>query len=108
MIAVRYLVAIVVPWALKTVLYHYAFRWRKIHASFQSKLIVAGTPILVSGFLPIPLTAILRYLIGVGVGTYICKQYTDGKLYPDIVGIVGGIELIGSVVIEGIIVPALV
>jgi hypothetical protein len=105
---IGYLVSIFVPWITKTVLYHFAFRWRHIHATIQTKLIVAGAPMLVRFFFPFPLPSLILFLAAVGVGIYLCKQYTDGKLFPDIVGIVGGIEMIASIVIDGLILPMLV
>jgi hypothetical protein len=63
---------------------------------------------LVRGFLPFPLPSLISFLVAVGVGIYLCKQYTDGKLFPDIVGIVGGIEIVASIVIDGLIMPMLV
>lgn len=103
-----YLVSIFVPWIAKTVLYHFAFRWRNIHATVLTKLIVAGAPLLIAGFLPLPLPPFISFLVAIGVGVYICSEYTDGKLYPDIVGIVSGIEIIASIVINGLIMPMLV
>jgi hypothetical protein len=104
---VGYLTSILVPWIIKTVLYHFAFRWRNIHATIQTKLIVAGAPMLVRGLWPFPMPPLIFFFVAVGAGIYLSKQYTDGKLYPDIVGIVVGIEIISSVVIDGLIIPML-
>ncbi len=94
-----YLVGFFAPWIAKTVLYHFAFRWRHIRATIQTKLIVAGAPLIVKGLLPFPLPGLIPFLLGVGLGIYLCKEYTDGKLYPDIIGIVIGIEFIAIVII---------
>ncbi len=92
-----YLAGIFFPWILKTVLYHYVFRWRHIRATVQTKIIVAGAPILVRGIVPIPLPGILFFVVAVSVAVYLCKQYTDGKMFPDIVAVVTGIELCSSI-----------
>ncbi len=108
MIVTKYLVSIFLPWIAKTVIYHFAFRWRSIHATFQTKLIVAGVPLIVGGLWPFPLPPFILFLVGVGAGIYLCSKYTDGEMYPDIVGIVGGTEIVGAEVISGWIVPMLV
>ncbi len=101
--AIPYVVGILVPWIAKTGLYHYGFRWRKIHATIQTKIIVAGAPLLVRGLWPFALSGFVFFVISVGVGIYLCRQYTDGKLLPDTAGIVTGIEIINSLVIERIV-----
>jgi hypothetical protein len=105
---IAYLVPILVPWVTKTILYHFAFRWRHIQATMQTKLIVAGAPMLVRGLWPFPLPPLIFFFVAAGAGIYLCKQYTDGKLFPDIVGIVVGIEIFSSVVIDGLIIPMLI
>jgi hypothetical protein len=100
-----YLVSILVPWVFKTLLYHYAFRWRHIHATIQTKIIIAGAPILVVGLSPIPVPSFLVFLFAAGFALYLCKKFTDGKLYPDLALIVGGIELVALVIIDRMILP---
>ena len=95
-----YTAATVILWASKTILYHYAFRWRKIRATIQTKLIVAAAPLVVRGVLPFAVTGLFSFLLGTGFGIYLCKQFTNGKLYPDIVFIVSGIEIIATVIID--------
>jgi hypothetical protein len=94
-----YTASTVILWASKTVLYHYAFRWRHIRATIQTKLIVAAAPLLVRGVLPFSLTGVFSLVVGIGVGIYLCKQFTNGKLYPDIVLIVTGIEIVAVAII---------
>ncbi len=94
-----------IPWIARTILYHFGFRWRKIRASFLTILVVAGAPLVVRFFLPVPMSSFVFFVVSVGVGVYLCKQYTDGKLYPDIVGIVAGIEFISSILIDRFIIP---
>jgi hypothetical protein len=94
-----YTASTVILWVSKTALYHYAFRWRNIRATIQTKLIVAAAPLLVRGVLPFALTGVFSLIVGIGVGIYLCKQFTNGKLYPDIVFIVTGIEIVSVVFI---------
>jgi hypothetical protein len=105
MYVIHYLVSILIPWVFKTLLYHYAFRWRHIHATIQTKIIIAGAPMLVLGLNPIPVPAFLILLFVVGFALYLCRKFTDGKLYPDLVLIVGGIELVALFVIDRLILP---
>ena len=100
-----YLVSILVPWILKTLLYHYAFRWRHIHATLQTKIIVAGAPMLVTGLTPIPLPGFLIFLFAVGIALYCCRKFTDGKLFPDLALIVVSIEIISMFVVDRLILP---
>jgi hypothetical protein len=102
---VIYLVSILVPWIVKTLLYHYAFRWKHIKATVQTKIIIAAAPMLVGGLMPIPLPHFLILIVGAGASLYLCKKFTDGKLYPDLVLIVLGIEVISFVVIDKMILP---
>jgi hypothetical protein len=100
-----YLVSILVPWIVKTILYHYAFRWKHIKATIQTKIIIAAAPMLVGGLMPIPLPHFLILLVGAGASLYLCKKFTDGKLYPDLLLIVLGIEVITFVVVDKMILP---
>jgi hypothetical protein len=100
-----YLASILVPWILKILLYHYAFRWRHIHATLQTKIIVAGAPMLVTGLTPIPLPGFLIFLIAVGVSLYLSRKFTDGKLFPDLALIVVSIEIISMFVVDRLILP---
>ncbi len=100
---IPYLLGILVPWIAKTGLYHYGFRWRNIHATIQTKILIAGAPLLVRAFWPFAMSGFVFFVVSVGVGVYLCRQYTDGKLFPDIVGIVTGIEIINSLIIDRII-----
>lgn len=99
------LVSILVPWIVKTILYHYTFRWKHIKATVQSKIIIAAAPMLVGGLMPIPLPHFLILLLGAGASLYLCKKFTDGKLYPDLVLIVLGIEIISLVIVDKMILP---
>lgn len=101
----NYLVSVIVPWIAKTVLYHYGFRWRHIHATIQTKILVAGAPLVIAGLIPFPVPPIFLFPVGIGVGLYLCRKFTDGKLYPDLLLIVGGVELVGLILIDRWIMP---
>jgi len=103
-----YLGSILIPWTLKTLLYHVGFRWRHIHATLQTKIIVAGAPMVVAGFTPIALPRFVMFILAVGIGLYLCRKFTDGKIYPDLALIVGGTELTGFLIIDRLILPILV
>lgn len=103
--AVAYLLGVFVPWTAKTVLYHYGFRWRDIHATLQTKIIVAGVPSVILGLIPFSKGPVLSFVVGIGIALYLCRQFTDGKLYPDLVLIVSAVEILASIVIDGWIMP---
>ena len=103
----NYLVSIFVPWIARTVLYHYGFRWRHIHATIQSKIIVAGAPLVIGGLIPFPTGPILLFLLGIATGLYLCRKFTDGKLYPDLVLVVAGVEIVSLLVIDRLMLPGL-
>lgn len=103
--AVAYLLGVFVPWTAKTFLYHYGFRWRHIHATIQTKIIVAGAPMIIRAFVPFPLPEFLFFLIAVGAALYLCRKFTDGKLYPDLVLVVFGVEILAFIVIDSWIMP---
>lgn len=103
-----YLVAVLAPWILKTILYAFAFRKRRIKATFLTVLIVAGAPMLVGALfmvLPVAPGATVSFVFTVLAAAYLCKQYTDGTLYPDIIAIVLGIETLSTLIISYVIVP---
>ena len=99
---VRYLAFAVGPWVLKIVLYGFAFRKRRIKASSLTVLIVAGASIIVgavTGMIPVLSGAGFAFIATVGTAIYFCRQYTDGKLYPDVIGIVLIVEIISSIIV---------
>lgn len=107
MSSIFYIVWVLIPWVLKTLLYHFGFRWRHIHATLQTKIIVAGAPLVVRGIVPFPLGTILVFFLAVGLGLYLCKKFTDGKLFPDLVIVVGSVEIVGLILIDQWIMPIL-
>ena len=108
MVVTRYLVMALSPWILKTVLYTLAFRKRHIKATFLTVLIVAGASMLVGAVfmvLPVAPSAITSFVFTAIAAAYLCKQYTDGTLYPDIIAIVLGIETLSTLITSYFIVP---
>jgi hypothetical protein len=108
MVVTRYLVLTLSPWILKSVLYAIAFRKRRIKATFLTVLIIAATPMLVGALLmmlPMSPGASLSFVLTVIAAVYLCKKYTDGTLYPDIIAIVLGIEALSTLIISYVIVP---
>lgn len=104
---VIYLASILIPWTSRTVLYHFAFRWRHIHATLQTKIIVAGAPMLVGALLPFLTSPILMFPLSIGVSLYLCKQFTDGRLFPDLVLVVVGIEIVNTILIDRLLMSIL-
>ena len=100
-----YLASVLIPWILKGVLYHYGFRWRHVVATIQTTIIVAAASMIVGGLMPVPLPHFLLVLLGAGLALYLCKKFTDGKLYPDLVMIVGGVELLSYILVNELIMP---
>jgi hypothetical protein len=103
-----YLVTVLTPWILKTVLYSIAFRKRNIKATFLTILTVAGAPMLVGALfmvLPIHLGSFGSFVFTVGAAIYLCKQYTNGELYPDIIAVVSIIEILAALTMAYIVTP---
>lgn len=108
MVATRYLVMTLSPWILKTILYALAFRKRHIKATFLTVLIVAAAPMLVGALfmvLPVAPGPLASFVFTTIAAAYLCKQYTDGKLYPDIIAIVLGIETLSTLITSLVIAP---
>ena len=107
---IRYIAFAVGPWLFKTALYSAAFRKRHIKATLLTVLIVAGAPTLIAGVVPIQflhLPHFLIFLLGVGVAVYLCKEYTNGTLFPDLIAIVIVVELLSSLLLEEIVLPVI-
>jgi hypothetical protein len=107
---IRYIAFAVGPWLFKTVLYSVAFRKRHIKATLLTVLIIAGAPTLIAGIVPIQflhLPHFLIFLLGVGVAVYLCKEYTNGTLFPDLIAIVIAVELLSLIFLEEIVLPIL-
>lgn len=100
--AVHYLVAMLVPLAVKTVLYVAVFRWRKHKVAPITCIILAGSPLLLA-IIPFPLPAFVVGVAAVGIALYILSRYTKVPLMPEGVAIVCGVELVSWVVMTNVL-----
>ena len=88
----KMIVLLVVRWLLKSGTYWLVFRRRTIKATVMDCLIIAGAPLIISGF-AIPLPSFLMIPVSMGVAVYLTMHYTGVELIPDGLFIPLGIEI---------------
>ena len=93
------LLPLIVPLALKTVLFIFIFRWRKQRVSFLTSFLLGGAPLILT-VVPLPLPPALAAVAAVGVALYLLSQYTEVKLVPDGIVIIVVVEAVSRLVLS--------
>jgi len=96
-------VLIILWWFVRTAMYWYTFRFRKITATLMTCLIIAGAPValLILFIFILPLTVPEIFLVpaSIGLAIYLMMHYTRVSLLPDGLIIPLGVELISYAVL---------
>ena len=78
----KMVILLTAAWLLKSGSYWLVFRWRTIKATVMDSLIIAGAPLIISGF-GIPLPLFLTIPVSIGLAVYFTMHYTGVELIPD-------------------------
>jgi len=98
-------VLIIVWWLVRTGMYWYTLKFRKITATLITCLIIAGTPIalliLFVFILPPKIPEVFLVPVSIGLAVYLIMHYTKVPLFPDGLVIPLVIEVISYVILWG-------
>ena len=92
------------PLFLRTGLYFLAWKFRSIHITIMSCIILAGSGVLFS-IIPIPLPMTFSKVLAIGLAMFLMTRYTEAELYPDVVFIPLAVEILSSVLTDLLLVP---
>ncbi len=94
------------PLFLRTLLYLAACRLRSIRITLLNCIVVAGAPSLV-GFISLPIPDIVKRFAGYFLAMFLLTRYTEAELYPDIVLIPLGVEIVSGLLLDLLLIPVL-
>lgn len=92
------------PMLIRTVLYLLAFKFRSIHIKLLNCIIIAGAGYIV-GVIPIPLPSLIRMAMTIGLAMFLITRYTEAELFPDVILIPIGVELVSGITLDHILIP---
>lgn len=95
-----------IPLLLRTALYLVVCRMRSIHITLLSALIIGCAGALIS-FVPLPLPSFLRQPIVIAAAMFLFARYTEAEIFPDVLFIPLGVELLSGILVENVVVPIL-
>ena len=103
----KYLPIILIPFlplTAKVLFYVAAFRIRKIEITLLTCMLVAGASFLLMA-MPIPLPMFVRFLFSFVLPCAVARHYTEAPLYPDLICIVGIVEVLSMFATDYIWMP---
>lgn len=92
------------PLLVRTSLYVLACKFRSIHITLLSCIVIAGSGVFFS-IIPIPLPGFLLKALAIGLAMFLMTRYTEAELYPDVVFIPLIVEILASLITEFLLVP---
>ena len=92
------------PLVLRTVLYLLVCKFRSVHISIMSCVVLAGSGMLLS-LIPIPLPHLIAQALALGIAMFLMSRYTEAEIYPDIIFIPLAVEILSTLITEWVLVP---
>jgi hypothetical protein len=92
------------PLTAKVLFYVAAFRIRKIEITLLTCVLVAGASFLLMA-VPIPLPVFISFLLSLILPCAVARHYTEAPLYPDLIAIVGVVEILSIFATDYVWVP---